>query len=48
VVTELGVMDVTAQGLLVRELAPGVTRDAFSAACAAAHRFADDLRDVEV
>ncbi len=48
VVTELGVMDVTGEGLLVRELAPGVTREEFSAACAAAHRFADDLGVVEV
>jgi 3-oxoacid CoA-transferase subunit B len=48
IITELGVMDVTPQGLLVRELAPGVTPSDFSAACAAAHRFADDLKTVEV
>ena len=47
-VTDLAVMDVTADGFLVRELAPGVTREEFSAACAGRHRFADDLTTIEV
>lgn len=48
VVTDMAVMDVTETGFLVRELAPGVTKEAFSAACAGAHRFADDLTTIEV
>lgn len=48
VVTNLAVMDVTEDGFLVRELAPGVTREDFSAACAARHTFADDLKVIEV
>ena len=48
VVTNMAVMDVTEAGFVVRELAPGVTREAFSAACAGAHRFADDLTTISV
>jgi len=47
-VTNLGVMDVTEDGFLVRELAPDVSPEAFSAACAGRHRFADDLRTTEI
>ena len=48
VVTNLGFMDVTPEGFLVRELAPGVSRDDFSAACAGRHRFASDLTTMAV
>ncbi|MEZ4467436.1 MAG: 3-oxoacid CoA-transferase subunit B [bacterium] len=48
IVTELAVIDVTPQGFLVRELAPGVTREDFSAACSGRHAFADDLTTVAV
>ena len=34
IVTDLAVMDVTNDGFLVRELAPGVSREDFSNACA--------------
>jgi 3-oxoacid CoA-transferase subunit B len=46
VVTNLAVMDVTKDGFLVRELAPGVSPADFSAACAGRHRFADDLQTI--
>ena len=42
------IMDVTEQGFLVQELAPGVSREDFSAACAGRHTFADDLTVIEV
>ncbi len=48
VVTDLAVMDVTGDAFHVRALAPGVTREQFSAACAARHTFADDLETIEV
>jgi 3-oxoacid CoA-transferase subunit B len=48
VVTNLAVMDVTEEGFVVRELAPGVTREDFSAACAGRHRFADDVCTIEL
>jgi len=48
VVTNLAVMDITADGFVVTELAPGVTREEFSAACAGRHRFAEDLSTIEV
>ncbi len=48
VVTNLGVADITAEGFLVRELAPGVSRDEFSAACTGRHSFASDLTTVQV
>jgi 3-oxoacid CoA-transferase subunit B len=48
VVTDLAFMDVTPKGFLVRELAPGVTRDDFSAACVGRHRFANDLSVIAV
>ena len=46
IVTDMAVMDVTADGFLVRELAEGVTREDFSAACDGRHRFADDLSTI--
>jgi 3-oxoacid CoA-transferase subunit B len=48
VVTDMAVMDVTPDGFLVRELAEGVTREAFSAACSGRHRFADNLQVISV
>lgn len=48
VITELAVIDVTSEGLLVRELAEGVTPQDFSAACEAEHSFAQDLKVIEV
>ncbi len=46
VVTDLAVLDVTADGFLVRELAPGVSKDDFSAACGAKHQFAETLSTI--
>jgi 3-oxoacid CoA-transferase subunit B len=48
IVTELAVIDVGEEGLIVRELAPGVSREDFSAACEANHSFAPDLKVIEV
>ena len=48
VVTDLAVMDVTPSGFFVRELAPGVSREDFSAACDGRHSFADDVKTIEV
>jgi len=46
IVTDMAVMDVTAEGFLVRELAPGVSREDFSAACGGRHSFAPDLKTI--
>ena len=46
IVTDMAVMDVTPEGFLVRELAEGVSKEDFSAACAGRHRFADDVRTI--
>ena len=48
IVTDLAVIEVTDKGLLVRELAPGVTRDEFSKACDATHYFSDNLKEIEI
>ena len=48
IVTDLAVIDVTEQGLLVRELAPGVSTEMFTAACPAQHTFAEDLKTIEI
>ncbi len=48
VVTDMAVMDVTEKGFLVRELAEGVTKEAFSAACEGRHQFAKDLKVISV
>ena len=44
VVTDMAVIDITTEGFLIRELAPGVSKSDFSAACAATHQFANDLK----
>ena len=46
IVTDMAVMDVTPEGFLVRELAEGVSKEDFSAACAGRHQFADDLSTI--
>ena len=48
IVTDMAVMDVTPEGFLVRELAPGVSREEFSAACGGRHSFAADLKTIAV
>ena len=48
IVTDMAVMDVTQDGFLVRELAEGVSKEEFSAACAGRHRFADNLSTIAV
>jgi 3-oxoacid CoA-transferase subunit B len=48
VITDMGVMQVTDEGLLVTELAPDVTPEQFSAACACDHSFADSVQVIEV
>jgi 3-oxoacid CoA-transferase subunit B len=48
IVTDMAVMDVTTDGFLVRELAEGVSREAFTAACSGRHGFADDLKTIPV
>ena len=48
IVTDMAVMDVTPEGFLVRELAEGVSKEDFSAACTGRHRFADDVRTIAV
>ena len=47
-VTDLAVIDVTADGFVVRELAPGVSPEDFTAACAARHQFSADLKTIDV
>ena len=48
VVTNLAVMDITPNGFLVHELAPGVSREDFSNACSGRHSFAENLSTIEV
>jgi len=48
IVTDLAVMQVTENGFLVLELAPGVTQQEFSSACLGRHDFAADLKTIPV
>ncbi len=48
VVTNLAVMDVTDDGFLVRELAPGVSSEDFSRACVGRHYFDSNLSIMDV
>ena len=48
IITELAVIDVTPQGLLLRELAPGVTQEEVQAACEPQLRISPELRTIKV
>ena len=48
IITEMGVMEVTPDGLVLREIAPGVTVDEIKAATACELKVADDLKTIEV
>ena len=48
IITEMGVMEVTPDGLLLKEIAPGVTVDEIKAATACELKVADDLKTIEV
>jgi 3-oxoacid CoA-transferase subunit B len=48
IITELGVYDVTAQGLVLRELAPGTTQEQVQAACEPRLRISPELRTIKV
>ena len=47
-VTDMAVIDVTADGFVVRELAPGVSQEEFTEACAGRHRFSPDLKTIDI
>ncbi len=47
VYTDFATLDVTPQGFLVRDMAPGLTRVALQAATDAPLRFSQELGDVE-
>jgi len=46
VVTDLALLDVTPEGFLLRELAPGLGIDDVKRACAAPLRVANDVREM--
>ena len=48
IITDLAVIQVTDDGFFVTELAPGVSREDFSVACAGAHRFSDNLSEIKI
>jgi len=48
IITELGLYDITAQGLVLREIAPGVTPEEVQAACEAKIRISPELRTIAV
>jgi 3-oxoacid CoA-transferase subunit B len=48
IVTELAYYDITPEGLVVRELAPGVTKEQVQAACEPQLRFSPELRTISV
>lgn len=48
IITEMGVMEVTPDGLVLKEIAPGVTVDEIKAATACELKIADDLKTIEV
>jgi 3-oxoacid CoA-transferase subunit B len=48
IITELGLYDITTQGLVLREIAPGVTKEEVQAACEPTLRFSPELRTIAV
>jgi 3-oxoacid CoA-transferase subunit B len=48
IITELGVYDVTPQGLVLREVAPGVTQEQVQAACEPRLKVSPELRTIKV
>jgi 3-oxoacid CoA-transferase subunit B len=48
IITELGVYDVTAQGLVLREVAPGLTAEQVQAACEPQLKVSPELRTIKV
>ena len=48
IITELAVIDVTPQGLVLRELAPGVTQEQVQAACEPKLKISPELRTIKV
>ncbi len=48
IITELAVIDVTPQGLVLRELAPGVTQEEVQAACEPQLKISPELRTIKV
>jgi 3-oxoacid CoA-transferase subunit B len=48
IITELGLYDITPQGLVLREIAPGVTPEEVQAACEAKIRISPELRTIAV
>ena len=48
IITELAVIDVTPQGLVLRELAPGVTKEEVQAACEPQLKISPELRTIKV
>ena len=48
IITELAVIDVTPQGLVLRELAPGVTQEEVQAACEPKLKISPELRTIKV
>ena len=47
VMTNLALIQVTARGFVLKELAPGITLDAVRAATAASLHISDDVREME-
>ena len=48
IITELAVIDVTPQGLVLREVAPGVTQEQVQAACEPKLKISPELRTIKV
>jgi 3-oxoacid CoA-transferase subunit B len=48
VVTELGFYDITPKGLVLREIAPGLSKDDVQAACEAKLQFSPELREIKI
>ena len=48
IVTELAVIEVTPEGLVLREVAPGVTPEAVQKVTEAKLRVAEDLKDISI